>query len=383
MPEPQTVTKTRTSSQSDRDLLVALNAHGQVGRAALCRLAIDPSLWSDAEPGDIHLARELGVPLPQLDRALDARDRGDALVAAEQRRAERCDARLITRLDPEYPKALFDHPLPPPVLAVRGELLPASPAVAIVGSRKMNGYGREAAHLFGRELARAGVVVVSGFALGVDQTAHRAAVDAGGRTLAILGCGLDVDYPRRSAPLREKIARGGAIVSEFPLGFEPRAWAFPIRNRVIACLGAATVVIQAKQRSGSLITAHQALELGRDVFAVPGPIFEELCQGTNELIADGAALVSSPMDVLEQLLAGWQGELFPTPEPVSPPEPRGPRPDGLAGRLLDALPRGGDGTTAEELSALTTQPVDRVLGALLELELGGWVERHPGPVYAR
>jgi DNA processing protein len=255
----------------------------------------------------------------------------------------------------------------------------------------MDEYGREVTELFARELARAGVCVVSGFALGVDQAAHHAALEAGGETVAVLGCGVDIPYPARSLGLARRIAENGAVLSEFPLGREPRAWHFPIRNRVIASLASGTLVVQAKERSGSLITAHLALDLGRDVYAVPGRIFDPLSTGTNGLLADGAQLVSTPLDILEHLAIGRQASLFPLPEPdrvgpgvgagSKPPVPDRPKPKGFAGQVLDQVLASDGGHTVDDLATLLGQAVDQVLGALLELELGGYVERGPGPVY--
>ena len=342
-------------------------------------------------------AASLGVPTEPLKRALERLPDAPKLAAAERKLAMGAGARVVTRLCDDYPRALLDHPLPPPVLYVRGEL-PQAPQVAIVGSRRMDRYGREAAELFAGGLARAGVVVVSGFALGVDQAAHRACLAAGGKTIAVLGCGVDVSYPRASRKLADDIAAHGAVVSEFPMGVEPRAWHFPVRNRVIAALSQGTIVVQAKVKSGSLITAHLALELGREVWAVPGGIFDVLSMGTNGLIYDGAGPVLSPDDVLEQIGLGravpGQRGLFSgstagsaTEQPPTPPgrkEPAVPLPKGQAGRIVETLrepARRREGVTAEALAAKLDATVDRILALLLELELGGWVQRLPGPVY--
>ena len=375
-----------------RDLLIALSSTDRISRAALCTLAAAPEAWQDLSPsGDLRRpAAALGVPTTPLRQALALRPRAGELADREQRRAERRCCRLVTRLDADYPPPLFDLALPPPVLYCRGEL-PAGPAVAIVGSRRMSGYGERAARAFGGGLAEAGVTVVSGFARGVDATAHSAALDGGGETVAVLGCGLDVDYPRGGAALAAEIAGSGALISEFAFGAEPRAWRFPVRNRVIAALAVGTLVVQATFKSGSLITANQALELGRDVYAVPGRIFDEGSKGTNALIADGALPALAPRDVLESLSIGVQQQLFPSPAAAAEPRagavrrfeaaPRKP-PGGMAGNVLGAL--GTDsGLTVEEISTRVEAPVEEVLGVLLELELAEWVRREPGPVYRR
>ena len=361
-----------------RDLLIALNSRRDLKRAAVCRLGLDVEAWRDASVGDQRLATHLGVPLAQLDKAVDMCRQAGPAAAREKQRAEKLGCWILTHLDEDYPPSLRDLSLPPPVLYVRGRL-PAGPAIAIVGSRRQDDYGRQAADLFAAGLAARGVVIVSGFARGVDQTAHKAAVETGGHTLAVHGCGLDIDYPTGSRPLAEAIGGAGASITEFPFGSEPRPWHFPVRNRVIAAMASGVLVVQAKERSGSLITAQLALEIGRDIFAVPGPIFDELSMGTNSLIADGAAIVRSPDDVLDHLSLGWQQELFPAP--AKAPAPRR-RPDGSAGRLFDALPERG-GLTAEEIAATLDLAVDQTLAGLLELEIGGFIRRGPGPVYSQ
>jgi DNA processing protein len=312
----------------------------------------------------------------------------EAAAGREREAAERLGARLVLSTDASYPAALRQLPLPPPVLAVRGELPgdPAAPAVAVVGSRKADPYGKEVAELFARALAEAGVTVVSGFARGVDAAAHRGALAApGGRTVAVLGCGLSIDYPAGHAALGREIAARGALVSEFPCGAEPRSWHFPVRNRVIAALAAGTLVVQAAPRSGSLVTARHSLDLGREVWAVPGRIFDERSLGPNTLIRDGATLVQHPREILETLFPGARPlPLFPeTPAGSGPPPPPGPPgPPGLPGDVLSALPAGSP-RAPEELAEAAGLAVDQVLGALLELELAGLVRRTPGGLYCR
>jgi DNA processing protein len=273
------------------------------------------------------------------------------------------------------------------VITVRGEL-PDGPAVAIVGSRRADAYGREAAELFARSLAAAGVTIVSGFARGIDAAAHRSALATpGGRTIAVLGCGLAVDYPKGHGPLAAEIAAAGrgAVVSEFPCRLIPRAWHFPLRNRSIAALAAGTLVVQAAHRSGSLITARHALDLGRDVWAVPGRIFDESSLGANALIRDGASLALHPADLLEVLfprLPGFRAQLA-LPLPMAAALEPGPEPPpGFPGQVLAEIPPGAT-RGAEEIAIRLDVPVDRVLAALLVLELEGWVKRLPGSMYGR
>ncbi len=355
-----------------RNLLIALNAQNDIARGHICRLAeaLDTE-WYRPQEGLDRLARRLGVPVRTLGKAQRLLPASQAIAEREQDRAAAMGARILTREDREYPDVLTQAPLPPPVLYVRGEL-GADRAVAIVGSRQPDEYGREAAHFFGHHLALRGVTVVSGFARGVDLQAHRGALEAtGGRTIAVLGCGIDISYPRRHHHLVESIRQAGAVVSEFPLGTEPRARNFPVRNRIIAALGESTLVVQATPRSGSLITARYAMEMNRDVFALPGRIFDSTSLGPNALLRDGAGIALHPDDLLGE--ASETGELATeTPPPLSE----------LATAIWRQIPR-GDTIGLDRLAARLDQPVDRLLGQLLELELGGWIHRRAGPSFAR
>ena len=381
--------------QRYRALRIALNAAPHLSRPAAYRLALEPERWAGAaargEPPD-RLAAALGVPRAQMERALAVAAEAEPRAVRELTAAERLGAAVLLREDAGYPEALRQLDLPPPVLYVRGALVFPVPAVAIVGSRRADAYGLEVADLFARSLAAAGVAVVSGFAHGIDAAAHRGALAAPtserGLTLAVLGCGLGVDYPRGHGGLAAEIAARGALVSEFPCGLAPRSWHFPVRNRVIAALTAGTLVVQAAPRSGSLVTARHALELGREVWAVPGRIFDERSLGPNALIRDGATLVQHPRDILETLrpaIREPQPGLFPAGGKQFTPPPAttlGEPPAGLAAEIFAALTPGAI-RLPEEIAAGLGTPVDGVLGALLELELGGWVRRHPGAAYGR
>ena len=212
--------------------------------------------------------------------------------------------RFVGRSDSEYPALLRELHDPPPGLFLRGageaELL-RRPGIAIVGARACSSYGAQVARLLGRELASAGLVVLSGLARGVDAEAHRGALEAGGLTAAILGCGIDRDYPAAHAQLARRVCDQGLIASEYAPGVEPAPWRFPARNRIVAGLAAATVIVEARERSGALITADFALETGREVFAVPGEITSSLSAGTNALLRLGATPLTSSGDVLEAL----------------------------------------------------------------------------------
>jgi DNA processing protein len=264
-----------------------------------------------------------------------------------------------------YPPLLQELYDPPERLFVRGgpvESL-AGPAVAVVGARSCSAYGTQVARNLARELAAAGVVVVSGLARGIDGEAHRGALEGGGPTVAVLGCGIDRDYPRRHAELARRICERGAVVSEYPPGIEPAPWRFPARNRIIAGLALATVVVEARERSGALITADFALELGRDVFAVPGEITAALSAGTNDLLRQGAAPLLSAGDVLDAI--GVERTVA-ARAPVSE----------AAERLLPLLT--DTSRDADELVRLSGQKSGHVAAALVELELAGLVAEAEG-----
>jgi DNA processing protein len=275
--------------------------------------------------------------------------------------------RFLRRGDSAYPPLLDQLYDPPPQLYLRGDAsseLLACPAVAVVGARSCSAYGVEVARTLGRELAAAGVVVVSGLARGIDGEAHRGALDAQGPTVAVLGCGIDRDYPRSHADLARRIAEAGLIVSEYPPGVEPAPWRFPARNRVIAGLSLATVVVEARERSGALITADFALELGREVFAVPGEITAARSVGTNNLLRQGAAPLLGVDDVLEAL--GIERAPPPPPTPVSPAAE-------AVLRVLADEPSGAD-----EVARASGRASAEVAAVLVELELAGLVSEADG-----
>jgi DNA processing protein len=278
------------------------------------------------------------------------------------------------RHDSGYPSRLLDLDGPPAALFIasgaRFVELCAQPAVAIVGARRASAYGLEVARTLGRGLAAAGVTVVSGMALGIDSAAHAGALEAGGATVAVLAGGADVAYPASKRSLHAEIARRGAAVSEMPPGFTPRRWAFPARNRTIAGLAGLTVVVEAAERSGALITARVARDLGRDVAAVPGRVTSPLAAGANALLRDGAHLVDGPQAVLDVLF----GVGVRRAEPARDGRELAP---GLRS-VLAAVREGRDtvgalaGPGGDATAAVT---------ALGELELAGYVRRGAGGVY--
>lgn len=267
---------------------------------------------------------------------------------------------------PEYPARLAAIPDPPPVLWVQGtpDAL-ARPGVALVGSRSATAGALAIARQLAGELAAAGLVVVSGLARGVDSAAHRGALAAGGCTVGVLGCGPDTIYPPEHAELAGEMAASGAVVSELPPGTRPSPRFFPLRNRIISGLSLGVVVVEAPEKSGALITASAAAEQGRDVMAVPGPVIGGRNRGGHLLIRDGARIVESAADVLQELGL----------EPENRPVERRPS-------LLGHLPEGPD-FTIEEVAELTGEAPEAVLARLLELELDGRIQRVGGGRFAR
>ena len=253
------------------------------------------ALASFAAANDAHLVGE-----PRSARFAAFRARFDA--HAELARLQGLGFRFLARSAAGFPPLLRAIHDPPPGLFLRGEAdaeLLLRPAVAIVGARACSAYGRQVARSLGRDLAAAGLVVVSGLARGVDAEAHRGALEAAGSTVAVLGCGIDRDYPAAHRDLARQVAATGLLVSEYPPGVEPAPWRFPARNRIVAGLCAATVVVEARERSGALITADFALEEGREVLAVPGEITSALSAGSNALLRLGATPLTCAQDVLE------------------------------------------------------------------------------------
>lgn len=283
---------------------------------------------------------------------------------------------LLFYTDEDYPEQLKNIFDPPPVLYTRGDRSSLQNAsVALVGSRRATAYGLKVAENLARELAAAGVNVVSGMARGIDTAAHRGAVKGDGKTVAVLGCGLDVVYPRENAGLAEEIASRGAVISEFPPGSKPEAWHFPVRNRLISGLSKMVVVVEATEKSGALITANVALEQGRDVMAVPGQITAPNSRGANSLIKQGAGVVLSAADITAEL---GMGILF-TPRAVDETNHLQMNEDEtLLTRLIEYEP-----VSVEMLVQKTGLPAGQVLTALMYLEIKGLVRQMPGRIYVK
>ncbi|MDQ4149706.1 MAG: DNA-processing protein DprA [Actinomycetota bacterium] len=271
----------------------------------------------------------------------------------------------------EYPLLLKEIPDPPRQLEVAGRRMEQGPAVAVVGSRRASPYGIEIAEWMGAELAKAGVTIVSGLAFGIDAAAHRGALAAGGSTVAVMGCGVDVCYPAGNRRLYAQIASEGTLVSEYPDGTVPMPYHFPIRNRIIAGMTLGVLIVEAKVKGGAMITARLAADFGREVFAVPGMVHSSISQGPHSLIREGARLVTSPEDVLEDL--GLQRT-----------EEAGERVEDLGldeQRVLDALR--AEPILLDLVASRARMPASTVAAVLLGLEMRGLVTRMPGGRYAR
>lgn len=287
------------SSTPERAWWLAFTQVPRIGPARIQKLLDQFGTLKDAwdAPGS-----ELQHVLPANVVDVLLRTRSELDVASLYQRTTRDDVRITCWLDDDYPALLREVGAPPPLLYYRGQLVETdSAAVAIVGTRKVTAYGREMAYRIAYDLAQAGVTIVSGLALGVDGIAHRAALEAGGRTIAVLGSGADVIYPGRHRDLARKIEEQGAVLTEYPLGTQPDRFNFPPRNRIISGLSRGVVVVEAPERSGALITVDFAAEQGRDAFAVPGPVHAPASAGCHRILREGATLVRSAEDVLEDL----------------------------------------------------------------------------------
>jgi DNA processing protein len=315
------------------------------------------------------VARELWPGTSERHRQIDiARSRVDVVL----RLARKAGHHPLTCLDPDYPPLLAAIPDPPVILWTQGDRqLLSSPAVAMVGSRKALPTSMLAARTLSRELASEGLVIVSGMARGVDSAAHAGALDAGGRTIAVTGCGLLRVYPRSNEKLAASIRATGAIVSELPPDALPMPSHFPLRNRIISGLCKATVVIEAGQKSGSLITANQALEQGRCVLAVPGHTMSGTHRGSHQLIKDGARLVDTVEDVLEEI--GW------TRRPCVVSNTR----NHLQLSDLESNMARGEPYSVDNLAEKTRRTTSELLAELSMLELAGRVVRTPGGEFMR
>ena len=289
---------------------------------------------------------------------------------------KKSDISLLFYNDGDYPEQLKNIFDPPPVLYLRGHRAGLGEAqVAMVGARRASPYGLHVAESLARDLAAAGFGVVSGMARGIDTAAHRGALQGGGKTVAVLGCGIDVVYPRENAGIMQEIAAAGAVVSEFPPGSRPEPWHFPVRNRVISGLSKIVVVVEAAEKSGALITANTALEQGREVMAVPGNVTARLSRGPNGLIKQGAAPVLGAGDILEELGAGV---LFTARHETAAGGLKLTDEEKLLDSIIDFEP-----VSIEALVQKSGLGAGQVMTALVFLEMKGMVRQMPGKLYAR
>ncbi|WP_456432699.1 DNA-processing protein DprA [Thermosulfuriphilus sp.] len=339
---------------------------GPVGfKRLLERFDSPENIWSQDEKE----LRSVGVS-PKVASAI-VQKKTWARAEKELKSLEQKSIDLITFKSPLYPQTLLNINDAPPVLYLKGVFEPRA-AIAIVGSRNPSSYGLQVAEELAQGLAREGLVIVSGAALGIDAAAHKGALKAGGTTWAVLGTGLDVPYPWRNRGLLEEISSQGAIISEFPLGTGPRRENFPIRNRLISGLSLGVVVVEAGPKSGSLITARLAADQGREVMAVPGSIYSFKSQGTHRLLKEGATLIESVEDILFALRIETSFKPPPAKDLALSPQAE------LVFEALEPYPM-----HLEELAHKIRLDISEIAGILLELELAGLVEALPGQQYQR
>jgi len=328
-----------------------------------------------APAGRLRLVEGIGDELA----ARMARGRAEVDIRGEMARIEKAKLKVIRREDDEYPEPLKQIYDPPPLLYVKGELkIQDRHAIAVVGARRCSHYGVTAAERLGGQIAGVGLTVVSGMARGIDTAAHKGALKRGGRTIAVLGSGLDRIYPAENAGLAAEIAGAGAVVSEFPMRKGPNRGNFPLRNRLISGLSLGVVVVEAAKKSGSLITAAQAVDQGRAVFAVPGRIDSPVSRGTHALIRDGAKLVESVEDICEEFPyifpSGVEKREGERPE-ARPRPPLTPEEETVLGRLSRQE------QAIDEIIAACKLPAAAVSSALLSLELKHIVNQLPGKLF--
>lgn len=312
-------------------------------------------------------------------------------LAEELRRVAAHGIELLTIEDSRYPPALREIHDPPHLLFLKGALLDRDRhAIAVVGSRRASHYGRESAKRLSFQLAHAGITVVSGLARGIDTAAHEAALAAGGRTIAVLGSGIGNIYPPENAALAEKIAGSGAVLSEFPVLYVPDKQSFPLRNRIVSGLSQGILVVEAPARSGALITASQAMEQGRSVYAVPGPIDRPGSEGCNRLIQDGAKLVIDSRDILEEMdslfsLDGGPGPVRNGPKSAEPPSQKSyallETLDPVERAVLSAM--GEDETTIDDIIERSKVSASAVSSTLLRLEMKRLIKALPGMYFVK
>ena len=386
--------------------LIHLNLIPGIGNHTIRRLL---AAFGSAEKSVAATSEELaqidGLTPDVRQQLIDGRSR--APLAQELELIEQHQCHIVTINDDTYPPLLKQINDPPVLLYIIGEFpLQDAPSIAIVGSRSPTEYGKTISQQLSHQLAERGITVVSGFARGIDTCVHRGALEAGGCTVAVFGCGLSIIYPSTNRELAAEIIESGALISEFPMTVPPRGNNFPRRNRVISGLTLGTLVVEASERSGSLITARHAAEQGREVFAVPGQIFSNVSRGTHSLINQGATLINSIDDLLDALPKDYTqifgGEL---PEPTLQPAPsrqpnKAARPQSVEKRPtptpqpktnLNLTPdeqtvlsvMAADSVHIDEITRVTQLPIGKVSSLLVMLELKGIVQQLPGKQFVK
>ena len=387
---------------ADTKSLIHLNLIPGIGNYTIRRLlAAFGSAEKSLAATSAELAQIDGLTPDVRQQLIDGRSR--APLAQELELIEQHQCHVVTINDDAYPALLKQIDDPPVLLYIIGNFpLPDTLSIAIVGSRSPTKYGKTISQQLSHQLAERGVTVVSGFARGIDTCVHRGALEADGRTVAVFGCGLSIMYPETNRALAVEIIESGALVSEFPMTMPPRGKNFPRRNRVISGLTLGTLVVEASERSGSLITARHAAEQGREVFAVPGQIFSGRSRGTHSLINQGATLINSVDDLLDALPQNYTQILG--GESLEPPAAKQPdkiaRPQSVEKRstptpqpkanlnltpeeqtVLSAM--GADSVHIDEITRVTQLPIGKVSSLLVMLELKGVVQQLPGKQFVK
>ena len=368
-----------TASTADAYLFLSL-LQARAGTSVVARMGALPPERILQMPA-AELSAELRLS-GKVRGALEETRRGFDAGAVRMRLAEG-GHRAVTLADAGYPEGLTGIPDPPPALFVGGRL-PEKPAVAIVGSRKASATALDVARALGRALGERGVCVVSGLALGVDAAAHEGALEAGGSTVGVLGCGIDGVYPRSNRRLFGLVREAGGLVSEYGLGEPPLRWRFPARNRVISGLSGCVIVVEAPEKSGSLITAHHATDAGRDVWAVPGPIGFAECRGSNKLLADGAGVLWDVDEFVDSVAPRGEEPLTLTAADVGAGAVESSAVEGLPEHERAALMGVGfEPTGVDAIAGRSGIGVRELLSALALLELKGYVRRDAGGSFVR
>ncbi len=396
---------------ADTKSLIHLNLIPGIGNHTIRRLlAAFGSAEKSVAATSAELAQIDGLTPDVRQQLIDGRSR--APLAQELELIEQHQCHIVTINDAAYPTLLKQISDPPVLLYIIGEFpLQNAPSIAIVGSRSPTEYGKTTSQQLSHQLAERGITVVSGFARGIDTCVHRGALEGGGRTVAVFGCGLSIVYPETNRALATEIIESGALISEFPMTMPPRGSNFPRRNRVISGLTLGTLVVEASERSGSLITARHAADQGREVFAVPGQIFSNVSRGTHSLINQGATLINSVDDLLDALPRDYTKVLGgESPEPTRQTPPRmnqdSKRSDKAAplqstrkGSTPPSQPKtnlnltadeqavmsaiGEESVHIDEITRVTQLPIGKVSSLLVMLELKGIVQQLPGKQFVK